>query len=68
METNQYDVNGQGFGHYGADARRHAVRRAIETGERQVVSCNGQAIDAYERGATGLAKLVWTYGSGQPLR
>lgn len=63
-----YAVNGQDFGTYGADARRHAVRQAIETGERQVVSCDGQPVDAYERGSSGLARLVWTHGSGTPLR
>lgn len=54
----EYTVNGKSFGDHPGDARRYAMRQAIETGKRHTVCCNGQKLDAYVRGMSGLAKLV----------
>lgn len=62
-----YTVNGQDFGNYAADARRFAMRTAIETGLLQEVRCDGTLVDAYVRGESGLAKLVYTYVPGQTI-
>lgn len=54
-----YTVGDKSFEKYLADARRYAMRRAIETGEPHTVCEDGAPRETWERGKEGGAKLTW---------
>lgn len=59
MNPRNYTVNSKSFGDQSGDARRFAMRQAIVTGTLQEVACNGVVLDSYDRGPSGLARLVY---------
>ncbi len=66
--SRDYTVNGKSFGPYAGDARRFAMRQAMETGTYQAVACNGLLLDAYTRGKSGLAELVFSAKIGSTVK
>lgn len=55
MSTQEYNVNGRGFGREFGDAQRFAMRSAAETGTDQNVCFAEKVLVTYARGKTGLA-------------